>query len=182
MENRSGNYFGTSIDTNEITNGAVTLAKLDTTGIAGKALIANGVGNPPIWSNIGLNYCKGITPTYTGSNTPTNITNITDEDLTTYASCSEAQSTGYIKIDMGSTQFHHAVYYKLDNRVGTILTTSIEYSTDNTNWTEITDTIKVDTDVNQVFTTPFVARYVRLKMIDANAGVTNFRVYEIGVW
>jgi len=52
MENKSGNYFGSSIDTTEITAGAVTLDKLDTTGALAKVLTAQGSGNAPIWDTV----------------------------------------------------------------------------------------------------------------------------------
>ena len=53
MTDYSTNFFGASIDTAEITDGAVTLAKLDRTGITQLVLTAQGAGNTPVWSSAG---------------------------------------------------------------------------------------------------------------------------------
>jgi hypothetical protein len=51
MTDYSSNIFGAFIDTDEITDGAVTLNKLDRTGLSGKFLVAQGLGNAPVWGS-----------------------------------------------------------------------------------------------------------------------------------
>ena len=61
MENKSGNYFGALVDTAEIADNAVTLAKIEQGGTAGQVLQSNGAGVNPSWVNSGDTVYLGST-------------------------------------------------------------------------------------------------------------------------
>lgn len=62
----------TAISTGDLVNGAVTLAKFDTTGANGMVLTAQGTGVAPIWASVG-----GSTSALLSSGTPTAATTYT---------------------------------------------------------------------------------------------------------
>ena len=147
----------------------------------GKLYSADGSNYNEIGEEYNPNKLKGIVPTVTGWGTnPTDLTNLTDENLATNCSWSYPINLGtgvtaYINFDIGKLQLIRQIGINVNavnNSLGSFV--KIEISPDNSNWAELTDlmmnagTVKAEFDEAPI--TSLQTRYIRIKVYMINNG------------
>ena len=139
-----------------------------------------------------LNLSAGKTPTASGTFavSPTSLTNVTDEDLTTGTNTFEVATgnSGYIQVDEGRIKTHSMIGYKWDTTTTDSGNRSrgVQVSEDASSWTTVINvnstgagTSNLD-DVQLLKVNELKFRYIRF-YLTANTGTNNItgKLYEL---
>jgi len=129
------------------------------------------------------NRCKEKVPTLAGTwdTSPTNLNNITDEDLSTgtgTGTVAESQQADIV-IDLGQTFLYHRMYVKFDyvrNSNGAFYVID-----DNSIIKEYSATANVSEFLDATITAPRSTRYITLRL-SASSVADTIKIYEICLW
>lgn len=195
-QNRS---YGASIDTSELSNGAVTYPKLNSNivGIDTTSGKINDINSTNFKSLDGANLTRitnlieGLTPTASGTwdTIPPNLTNFSDNSVSTFAGTGSnsinspsinQHKIGYVNFDLSTTyniKVLYWVFYQDMDNVGCTQTYTIQYSLNNSDWTDFYShgTGTSETELKSLLGL-FQARYIRFKCDTTNASVTNVNI------